>query len=225
MEEEYFSADRLLELNIGSVVQAAREDNDQHYSVVLVGADYGKSVITTLPNAQHIADGETYDSIFAKGTVLEMKTIHEGRIVAYESQVLSLFDNRLLIGSFPEMIETRRLRRDIRFPCVLPVDIKQADGVAFGVITNISAGGCQINVPKNNEYDFIEKSLQDGKYIDLEVLFPVEEDTIVISAYVKSSVCQIDGACKVGLSFQGEYECVRRYLESLQLDSVAPFFY
>lgn len=225
MEEEYFSADRILGLKIGSVVQAAREDNDQHFSVVLVGADAGKSVITTLPNAQHMADGDTYDSLFPIGTMLEMKTIHDGRIVAFESSVLGRHDDRLLVTSFPEMIETRRLRRDIRFPCVLSVDIRYGENIAYGAITNISSGGCQVSVAKDSNYSFIDQSINEVHFLELEILFPFEEQPIVIRARGRSAVCEIDGDCKVGLEFPEEYECIRRYLESLQLDSVAPFFY
>ncbi len=225
MEEEYFSADKILELHIGSVVQVSREDDDLHFSVSLVGADYEKFIITSLPNRQNLPSGETYESIFKSGTMFEMKTIHDGRVVAFESSALGIYGDRLLLGSFPEMVETRRLRKDIRFPCALSVDIRSEDRVCYGVITNISNGGCQINVPKDTDYAFIEESINNKKRIDLEIFFPIADHPIIISAFVKSSVCQIDGACKVGLAFDGEYESVRRYLESLQLDSVAPFFY
>lgn len=225
MVEEYFSADRILELKIGSVVQVSREDDDLHFPVNLVGADYEKTIITSLPNKQNLPAGETYESLYKLGTMLEMKTIHDGRVVAFESSALGIHGDRLLISSFPEMIETRRLRRDIRFPCALPVDIRSGNSVSYGVITDISNGGCQINVPKDSEYTFIEESINQKKALDLEIFFPIAEQPIIISAHTKSSLCQIDGACKVGLAFDGEYECVRRYLESLQLDSVAPFFY
>lgn len=225
MEEEYFSADRILDLDIGSVVQVSREDGNLQYTVSLVGADNNRSILTTLPPKQKLPDGLAYDDVFSPGIMLEMKTIYDGRVVAFESAVIATYGERLLISSFPEMIETRRLRRDIRFPCAVSCDIRLDKKETYGVITDISHGGCLLSISRNTEYAFIEESLNNDKAISLEIFFPTAEDAAVISATVKSSVCQLDGACKVGFSFSEPYECIRKYLESLQLDSVAPFFY
>ncbi len=225
MVEEYFSADRILDLTIGSVVQLCQEDTQQKFTVSLVGADNERSIITTLPPKQQLPDDTSYDEVFPKGTMLELKTIYDGRVVAFESEVIGLYGDRLLIGSFPEMIETRRLRKDIRFPCALSCDIRQGKNESYAVITDISHGGCLLSVPQNAEYEFISESINGGIPLELEIFFPISDAPSVISATVKSSVCQIDGACKVGFAFNEQYECIRRYLESLQLDSVAPFFY
>ncbi len=225
MEEEYFSADRILDLKIGSVVQLCQEDTQQKFSVSLVGADNEKSIITTLPPNSQLPADSSYDDIFSKGSMLELKTIYDGRVVAFESQVIATYDDRLLVGSFPEMIETRRLRKDIRFPCALSCDIRQDKSESYAVITDISHGGCLLSVPKNAEYTFIEESINNGTPLELEIFLPISDAPVVLFATVKSSVCQIDGACKVGFAFNEQYECIRRYLESLQLDSVAPFFY
>ncbi len=223
--EEYFTADRLLELKMGSVVQVCREDNDMHFTVSLVGVDNGKSIVTSLPPKLSLPEGSRFVEIFSKDTMLEMKTIHDGRVVAFESAVQGMYRDDLLIGTFPEMIETRRLRKDIRLPCALSCDIRWMDHESYGVITNISHGGCQISVPKDNEYAFIEELVNTHKTLDLEIFFPIAEEPVIIGGTVKSSDCQVDGACKLGLAFTGQYESVRRYLESLQLDSVAPFFF
>ncbi len=223
--EEYFPSDRLLSLTIGSVVQITREDVNQSFSVNLVGVDNEKFIITTLPAKQQLEQGYDYDACFAEGAMFEMKTIYDGRVVAFESSVIGRYEDRLLIGSFPEMVETRRLRRDIRFPCTMACDIRLGKNEAYGAITDISNGGCQLSVKKNQEYGFIEEALNSQESLELEIFFPFSEHPAILSAKVKSSVCEIDGACKVGLAFNQEYESVRQYLESLQLDSVAPFFF
>lgn len=220
--EEYFPADRLLELTIGTIVHINPQGDEKSHKTQLVGCDNGHSVITTLPIKGN--ENRPWKEIFPAGLALELKTIHNGKVIAFESTITGLYNNRLLIGSFPEMIETRRLRRDVRFPCTLSCDIHTASTESFGVISNISIGGCQLNVSKDEEHKFIEDALNSQSPIDLEIFFPFYENSVVISALVKSSSCQIDGACKVGMSFEVDYECVRRYLESLQLDSVAPFF-
>lgn len=222
--EEYFPADRLLELEIGSVVNIHSENQDLHFTVTLVGVDNGRFVVTTLPLKQNLSEGVVYESIFLEGNMFEMKTIHDGKVVAFESSVIGMYGNRLLISSFPEMIESRRLRRDTRFPCALSCDIRSGEHETYGVISNISHGGCQFNVEKNSDYVFVEESMVSGTPVELEIFFPTVENPVLLSAEVKSAVCQIDGACKVGLAFATEYEYVRKYLESLQLDSVAPFF-
>jgi c-di-GMP-binding flagellar brake protein YcgR len=222
--EEYLPADRLLKLNIGSIVHIDSEDEDCHFTVTLVGVDNNNSIITTLPINANIPEGLSYDMLFAQGNSFEMKTVHEGHIIAFESTITGIYNQRLLIGSFPEMIETRPLRKDTRFPCVLSCDIRSGNNESYGAITNISSGGCQLNIKKDSDYSFIEKSLDSKSTLDLEIFFPFKEKSIVISATVRSSLCEIEGKCMVGLSFSQDYDCIRQYLESLQLDSVAPFF-
>lgn len=224
--EEYFPADRLLKFEMGSVVQINREDDESvHYSVALVGVDEKHSVITSLPAKQFLPKNATHESVFTTGSMLEMKTIYEGRVVAFESTVVDIYDERLLICSFPEMIEARRLRQDTRFPCALSCDVRLNSKEFYGVISDISNGGCLMTVPQDTDYSLIEEALKTQDTLQLEVFFPFADQSTIISGNVKSSTCLIDGDCKVGLSFTSNYEGVRRYLESLQLDSVAPFFY
>ncbi|HEY7773371.1 MAG TPA: PilZ domain-containing protein [Marinagarivorans sp.] len=222
--EQYYPPDRILELAIGSVVQVNSESGDFHFTVSLVGVDAPHSVITTLPLQQHLPEGFGYDALFSKDEVFEMRTIHEGHVVAFEAAFLDTYKDRLLMTSFPEMIETRLLRVETRFPCALSCDIRQGDQESYGVIANISHGGCQLAVNKDASYGFIERSVGQNHVVVLEVFFPMSEAPVALEVFVRSAVCQVDGACKVGIAFRHNYEPVRRYLESLQLDSVAPFF-
>ncbi len=222
--EEYFPADRLLELNIGAVVQVLVEHSDLHFSVRLVGVDSGNYVITSMPAEHSLPDAAKNKKLFDEHTVFEMKTIHDGYVVAFEVSPIVVYSKRLMICSFPEMVETRRLRRDTRFPCAMSCDIRYREKATFGVISNISSGGCQLNVQKNTDYSAIEDALTHQGDIELEVFFPLAESPSVILGKVKSAECQVDGSCKVGISFNYAYESVRLYLESLQLDSVSPFF-
>ena len=222
--EEYFSASRLLELDLGSVFQINEEGQELQYTVCLIGVDNAHSVIMSLPAKDCLPNNETYNSVFLNGAVFEMKTVYDGRIVAFESTIVGIYGNRMLIGSFPEMIETRKLRRDTRFPCALSCDIHLNQNETYGVISNISIGGCQLNVERNNEYAFISEAQDTQQAIELEIYFPFSEVPIVVEALVKSSACQIDGPCKIGLAFEFEYECIQKYLDSLQLYNVSPFF-
>ena len=222
--EEYFSADRLLELDIGSVFQINEEGKEEQYTVCLIGVDNNHSVVMTLPLQESLPDGTGYSDIFKLNTMFEMKTIHNGRIVAFESSIEGTYGERMLISSFPEMIETRRVRVDTRYPCALSCDIRQGDLETYGVITDISLGGCQITVEKNENFEFLSFAMESQEMVELDVFFPFSETPIQILTKVKSSVCQIDGACKVGASFVYEYESIRKYLDSLQLYSVSPFF-
>lgn len=222
--EQYYPPDRILELAIGSVVHVNSESGDFHFTVSLVGVDAPNSVITTLPLKQSLPEGFGYDAIFAPDDIFEMRTIHEGYVVAFEGAFEAIYDNRLLITRFPEMIETRLLRSETRFPCALSCDIRQGELESYGVISNISHGGCQLEVNRDASYDFIAFSVGQDTTIDLEIYFPTLEAPVTLEVLVKSAVCQVDGVCKVGIAFKGTYEVVRRYLESLQLDSVSPFF-
>ncbi len=224
--EEYFSADRLLDLHIGAVVQAVVEDDPEiQFSVILVGIDQGKCIITTLPSSKFMPDEDTRKLIMTPEVKFEMRTIHDGKIIAFESSGMGVYNDQHLVTSFPEMIETRGLRRDIRFPCAISCDINIREHLCVGVITNISAGGCQLNIKKSEiSEESIEKARSKRFEMALEVFFPTSEPPISISAQVKSCVEDNDSTYRLGLEFEYSYESVTRYLESLQLDSVAPFF-
>lgn len=222
--EEYYAPDRLLDLRIGSITQVHSQDDLHHYSTVFVGVDYGRSILTRLPSKRYLPPGDDYPYVFAKGRMLEMRAIHDGLIIAFETCAKEIYSNRLLISSFPEMIEARRLRAGARFPCAISCDIKVGNRQAYGAITNISHGGCQVVVEKSSDYSFIDNAFKAGQAIQLEVFFPPADDSTAIEVVIKSRETQLDGTCKLGAAFLQNYECVEMYLESLQLDSVAPFF-
>lgn len=222
--DQYYPPDRLLDIKIGSIINVNSEHEDWHYSATLVGADAPHSIITTLPAKHSLAEGFDYNALFSADDVFEMRSIHNGHIFAFESAFIAIHNDRWLISSFPEMVETRPLRCETRFPCALSCDIHQGNEESYGVISNISHGGCQLSVNSDANYPLIESSLMNHKAIELVVFFPHLDTPITLEAYVKSSQCQVDGACKVGIAFAAQYEAVRQYLESLQLDSVTPFF-
>jgi c-di-GMP-binding flagellar brake protein YcgR len=223
--EEYFSADRLLEVDIDSIVQIIAESNGLQFTARLIGIDKNKSVITSIPTPETLPDSFDIEQLFHTGAAFEMQTIHDGRIIGFECQMITLFNEQLLIFSFPEMIETRRLRKEIRFPCVLSCDIQCESNGTYGAITNISIGGCLLNVHEDNDLWIIEKAMEACSPLDLDVFLPISENPVIISGCVKSMSLQPDGLCQVGMAFNEEYDCIHRYLESLHLDSVTPFFH
>lgn len=223
--EKYLPPDRLLRLQPGSMVTMESEDDECHFKVYLVGIDNQHSIITTLPTPAALPANASYESIFHEGRIFELKTIHDGHVVAFETAPKGFFETRLFIGTFPEMIETRQLRRDTRFPCALSCDIRFANKLSYGAITNISNGGCQLTVKGDAESEFIADALTSKQPIDLEVFFPYAENAMVLSVDVKSAHREVDGDWKVGAEFTQAFESVRLYLESLQLDGIAPFFH
>jgi c-di-GMP-binding flagellar brake protein YcgR len=222
--EEYFSADRLLELPINSVINIIAEDNCLQFTVSLIGVDNGKSVIISLPSVERTANPSAYAEVISIGTAFEMQGIYDGRIIAFESTITDIYNQRLLICSFPEMIETRRIRKEIRFPCALSCDISSQGDETYGAITNISIGGCLLNVHEDNKLSIIEKAQESQQPIDLDVFLPIAELPVIISGVVKSMTPQSDGLCRIGVAFNQEYDCIQRYLQALHLDSVSPFF-
>lgn len=224
--EEYFSADRLLELAIGSVVQTSSQTQDNQFIVNLVGIEQGKAVITTLPATHNLPEHASYETLFTKGMVLEMRIIHHGTIIAFESGVLAIEQgySQLLITSYPEMVETRRLRKDTRFPCTLSTDIMLGVTHTYGVIINISNGGCLLNLAGDIDPQIIEEAKKLEQPFELEVFFPFSDNSVTLMAVAKSVTILSERKVEVGLAFSQEYEVIRKYLDSLQLESVAPFF-
>lgn len=223
--EEYFSAERLLDLSIASLVKINSEERDLTFNASLVGVANADCIITSLPSHFSLPPGIEIKEAFRRGKMYEMSTIHKGRVVAFESAVLDLYEGHLLISSFPEMIETKRIRKDIRFPCSLSCDIVLSGQDPSGVIVDISLGGCQLNIPNSSDISYIGKAISDGSPITLSIFFPTIDTPEQVVAFIQSHANQVDGTCSVGLKFAQEYECIRRYLESLELDSIAPFFF
>lgn len=211
MEEEYFSADRLVQLSIGCVINIIDDQGSQH-SVSLVGIGINQCIITLLPKEHD----------FQQNSELEMQTIHEGQIIAFESTVHQIYENRLLICTFPEMIESRRLRQEVRFPCVLSCDIHYDGKETYGAVTNISTGGCQLGISENPE--LFEIALVENGTIDIDVILPYSEIPIALSGKVKSTSQKVDDSHTIGISFDEQYDAIRHYLDSLHLDSITPFF-
>lgn len=224
--EEYFSADRLFEVNIGSVVQMNMADSNYHFIVRLVGLDLGKLIITTLPPEHTIPDGENYDTIFQLGKCLEMKIVHDGKIIAFESLVTDLVfeHSQLLIGSFPEMVECRRIRTESRYPCTLSCDVQYGLFERTGVITDISRGGCHLVLGFDHDNQFMEVAKDQKETVELEIYFPFADDPVTIETSVKSYTAVTPQGTKVGLAFDYDYPFIQKYMDSLRLESISNFF-
>ena len=210
MVEEYFSADRLVQLSIGATISIINEEG-VHHNTKLIGIGVGECVIAHLP--------QTHD--FIPNQELEMQTIHEGHIIAFETKVHHIYEDRLLICTFPEMIESRRLRQEVRFPCVLSCDIHYDGKETYGAITNISTGGCQLNISDNPE--LFELALIEKGTIDIDLILPYSELPIGLSGVVRSTAQKADENHIIGIAFEEDYDEVKHYLNSLHLDSVTPF--
>lgn len=224
--EEYFSADRLFEVDIGSVVQVSMAESHYNFIVRLVGLDQGKLIITTLPAEHTVPDGENYETIFQLGRCLEMKVVHEGKIIAFESLVTDLVfeHSQLLIGSFPEMVECRRIRTESRYPCTLSCDVRFGGHERTGVITDISRGGCHLVISAETDNRFIEQAKQKKQPIELEIYFPFAEDPVTLDTSVKSFNAATPKGTKIGLAFDYDYPFIQKYMDSLRLESISNFF-
>jgi c-di-GMP-binding flagellar brake protein YcgR len=224
--EEYFSANRLFELEMGSVVHVNIEGYDFNFVVRLVGIDQGKLIITTLPAEHTIPEGDTYDTIFELGHCLEMKIVHDGKVIAFESIIsdLSFQNSQLLIGSFPEMVECRRIRSHNRYPCILSCDIRYKQNERTGLITDISRGGCHMIISTETKNSFLGTAMKQNEPTELEIYFPFSEDPAIIETTVKSFEEKTPKGTQVGLAFVYDYPTVQKYMDSLRLESISNFF-
>ena len=222
MSEEYFPADRLLELGVGSNIQAILENTDIQYHTTFIGIDKGHSVITSLAAIQSASDSFCFENAFKQGSVFEMRAIHNGYIYAFETEYVGNWEGEMLITSYPEMVETRGLRAAKRYPCALSCDIFFEGREMYGAITNISHGGCQIKLKQDETAEVINAML--NQRLTLDVYFSSMGKPVGYAVKVVSAYCEVDGVCKLGVSFDHDYDSIRRYLESLHLDSISPFF-
>ena len=215
------ACDILLNLKMGSIVNINEANGAERFSTSLIGIDLQHSIIVSLPSSFSKGGSRSRKNVFAEGNAFELRMVVDDCAVLCEAQVSQVVDKRWVIFTFPKKLESRRLRSGARIACDLPCMTSCQELHSDGVVTNMSVGGCQIIVSQDARYDFLENALVDSDPVILAIVFPHRREPVPVECYVRSTVCHVSGACKVGVEFSKKYDVICSYLESLQLDNVA----
>ena len=120
---------------------------------------------------------DIWKKLYKKNHVI-IRYVHGGNIYGFRTTLIGLIREpvRLVVLAYPDLVESMNLRKEERFPCMLPVILKEAarmnDEEYHGVVSDLSTGGCGCEVT-GPEKD----ALQEMKIGDrLRLLFKLQED-------------------------------------------------
>ena len=128
-------------MNIGITLRLQIEERRRRISCELIGIDEGKYLIVKMPPLHTM---ENVSNLMAKGTEIAVKYMYKGTMFGFKSQVIELIHNpfKLVFMKYPEEIESLDFRGNERVVCFLPANVKIAENIIEGGITDISRAGC-----------------------------------------------------------------------------------
>lgn len=211
-----------------SVIQVSDAGGCFKYISRFFGID-GKVVITRLPSVTQLvrsgmgSDELTYRDMFTKKRKLVMRIISNGRIYAFESEVIDLFlqGGRLLMTSYPDNIQSRWLRKEPRYPCAITAELMIKEQSLSGIMINFSSGGGLLKLTEDQDLTEVQRARADQMECLLKLQLPFDEKP----AEVHSKVMSVSLAdLHAGVAFIADREVILRYINALKLESIGDFF-
>lgn len=216
----------LARLPIGSVIQVTSDNNALKYMTHLVGIDGEKTIISSLPTLKQInREGSVFEDVFFPERHMVMRLVAGGVVYAFQTNIVNIYHghSRLLLSTYPEIIQQRNLRNETRYPCTLPSDLLFEAFTYKSVINNISLGGCQLLVFPTDNIKELLRAKADTEQVAIDIRFPLEDKPEKLKARIRSLEIE-DGIYKLGVAFEGEKESVKRFMDALHLESIEAFF-
>ncbi|WP_417225192.1 PilZ domain-containing protein [Amphritea sp.] len=211
-----------------SVIQVSDAGGCFKYMSRFFGID-GKVIITRLPAVTQLiksgmgSDELTYRDLFTKKRKLVMRIISNGRIYAFESEVIDLFlqGGRLLITSYPDNIQSRWLRKEPRYPCAITAELILKEQTLSGIMINFSSGGGLLKLTEDQDLTELQQAKTDKVECIIKLQLPFDDKPSEVHAKVMS-VSPVDQ--HAGMAFTADRELILRYINALKLESVGDFF-
>jgi hypothetical protein len=142
--------DKGLGLVPGAPVIITPAGTDKHYKTVYVGMEPGKYLITGLPPIK--AGSEEFSSKNKSQVVIQYKG-HGGILCGFRSTVLGMnvAPFRHLFLEYPQAVSVLDMRDQDRCACIFSVRLFREGAESFGMMLNISRGGCMVSVVAGEE--------------------------------------------------------------------------
>lgn len=220
--------EKLPPIESGAVIQVSDADGAIKYVTRFVGVD-NKVIISRLPSISQLKKSEMgsaeliYRDTFFKRRKLIMRLISKGYVYAFETEAMDLYlqGSKLLMSTYPKLVQCRVLRKEPRYPCTLPATVTVGESSFSGVMINFSQNGglCQLTD------DIDQVVLLQAKDGDLDVSLSLQLPFDDEPAQLKGKLMAVSAYEKqIGLSFIEGKELIQRYITSLKLDSISEYF-
>ncbi len=220
--------DWLAKLALGTIIHVNNDAGTLKYSSDISGYQKG-ILISSLPSPDKLKLSlEAYKTQFSNDTPLVIRMIIGGSIYAFRSHIKGVNTRAcsLLFSEVPEKIQLRRLRAGVRYPCVLQAGLMIGQTRYRGVLTNISEGGCLLQMKAKASTEDLQILKQQDRATQMTVRFPFEDQETTISVKVKSLSEDKQAQLALGISFAevGEVSpVVKKYLDFMQLEELSEY--
>jgi len=144
------------------------------YRSTLVGMERTQYLICSLPKAPGIVG-----KLNGRNQTV-VRYVHRGVVYGFKSTLLGVVEEPFRLGllSYPEDIETVRLRQCDRVPCLIPAAAKFRDKSLDGAILDLSVGGCCLAFTASSEDEMIDSN--PGEEFEVSVQLPGGASGLVI---------------------------------------------
>jgi c-di-GMP-binding flagellar brake protein YcgR len=179
----------------GMPLQLRFEGLSDSYKSTLVGMERAQYLICSVPRIPGI-----WVKLHRKDRTI-VRYVHKGVVYGFKSTLLGIVDEpfRLLLLSYPQDIETVRLRQYDRLPCLIPATAKLRDAQFGGAILDISLGGCCFAFSPSSEDEVSQ--VQPGDEIALSAQMPGVPRDLTIRMTV-GSIRRQNSRISIGGSFK-----------------------
>jgi c-di-GMP-binding flagellar brake protein YcgR len=185
-------------LNVGITFRLQVGEAKRRLSCELIGIDDGKYLIVKMPPLHTM---ENVSNHLTKGTAIAVKYMYKGTMFGFQSQIIELIHNpfKLVFIEYPEEIESLDFRGNERVVCFLPANLKIAENIIEGGITDISRAGCLFVIEAPGHVDRINL-LELNNEIKIGFYLPGIEGELSIDSKQRS-VKKDDDGTSIGIEF------------------------
>jgi hypothetical protein len=174
--------------------------NIQAFKSSLVGFKPKEYIIFEIPRS---AD---FDSQIAANSSIKGTFISSGVVIRFKAFVLNALEKpaRLVFASFPELLDSRELRKSKRKECYIPAVLKLYTNMSqySGTIVDMSPAGCRFHT------DLISMSKSELP-IGTNVLLIIQTSSLQRKQILDGKIVNIQGGCPkifLGIEFTGNHE-------------------
>ncbi|MBC8550208.1 MAG: flagellar brake protein [Candidatus Brocadiales bacterium] len=185
-------------MNVGTTFRLQIEGTKRRLSSELVGIDDGKYLIVKMPPLHTM---ENVSNLLIKGNEITAKYMYKGTMFGFQSPIIDLIHKpfKLVFIKYPEKIDSYDVRGYKRVECFLPANIKIAEHIIEGCITDISRAGCLFAI-ETPEHEGSVNVLELSKEIRIGFNLPGIAEELSVDAMQKSVKKDTDGT-SIGIEF------------------------
>ncbi len=167
-------------MDVGTTFEIEYEGSTTRLTSELTGKEDGSYLIVKWPDSYSMANDS---NIIFKDNNVYVKYLYKGVEFGFQSRILKVLSDpaKLIFIGFPKSVDVCVLRENRRIDCFLPANLRIADNIVDGNVTDLSRGGCQFIAETSD----IEKSigiLETGNEIDLSFQLPGVEKEVTLTA-------------------------------------------